>query len=103
MTDTEAYARIGEYIEAHQSNSYSDIGRQLGLSRHQVARIARLRGIRRRPGNRAALEAAVAAIEAASQAPDCASAGGPAPAPERGEACPQGLVCVAATGDGNVL
>ena len=75
MTDSEAYARIGEYIESHQSDSYSDIGRKLGLSRHQVARIARLRGIKRRPGNRVSLEAAIAAIEATSRKPDCASAG----------------------------
>lgn len=75
MTDSEAYARIGEFIEAHQSDSYSEIGIHLGLSRHQVARIARRRGIKRRPGNRVSLEAAIAAIEATSRKPDCASAG----------------------------
>ena len=42
------------------------IGATLGLSRSQVARIARLQGIKRRPGKRpSALDAAVAAIEAA--------------------------------------
>lgn len=76
------YARIGEYIESHQSNSYSEIGRQLGLSRSQVARIARLRGIKRGPGKRASLEAAIAVIEAVSPKPDCGSVGEAAPPPE---------------------
>ena len=82
MTDNQAYARIGQFIESHQSESYSEIGRQLGLSRSQVARLARLQGIKRRPGKRASLEAALAAIEAASQKPDCAPAGEAAPPPE---------------------
>ena len=82
MTDNEAYVRIGGFIGSHHNDSYSDIGRQLGLSRHQVARIARLRGIKRRPGNRADLEAAVAAIEAASREAGSVSTGGAVPAPE---------------------
>jgi hypothetical protein len=70
------YARIGEYIESHESDSYSEIGRQLGLSRSQVTRIARVQGINRQSGKRSsALEAALAAIEAASPKPDCGSAG----------------------------
>lgn len=70
------YARIGKYIESHPSETYSQIASALGLSRSQVSRIARLQGIKRGPGKRsAALEAAVAAIEAASQKPDCVSAG----------------------------
>ena len=83
MTDNQAYARIGQFIDSHQSDSYSEIGRQLGLSRSQVARIARLQGIKRRPGKRpSAMEAALAAIEAASPQPDCAPAGEAAPTPE---------------------
>ncbi len=70
------YARIGEYIESHPSETYSLIASTLGLSRSQVSRIAWLQGIKRGPGNRsAALEAAVAAIDAVSQKPDCVSAG----------------------------
>jgi|GEM_PF-1237354 hypothetical protein len=66
MDINETYVRIGEYISSHQSQTYGEIGTTLGLSRATVARIARLRGIKRRPGKRlAALEAAVAAIEAA--------------------------------------
>jgi len=61
------YARIGEYIESRPSETYSQIASTLGLSRSQVTRIARLQGIKRGPGKRsAALEAAVAAIEAAT-------------------------------------
>jgi hypothetical protein len=76
MDLNETYARIGEYIESHPSETYGQIGTTLGLSRSQVIRIARLKGIKRGPGKRsAALEAAVAAIEAASQKPDCVSAG----------------------------
>ena len=71
MTNTEAYARIAEHIEAHPLDTYSEIGRQLGLSRHQVARIAKRHGIQRRPDQRAALEAALAAIEAGSPIPEC--------------------------------
>jgi hypothetical protein len=70
------YARIGEYIESHESETYDQIATSLGLGRSQVTRIARLQGIRRRPGKwPSALEAAVAAIEAVSPKPDCAPAG----------------------------
>ena len=76
MDLNETYARIGEYITSHQSETYAQIGSTLGLSRSQVTRIAKLQGIKRRPGKRSsALEAAVAAIEAASLQPDCAPAG----------------------------
>jgi hypothetical protein len=75
MDLNETYARIGEYIESHPSETYGEIGTTLGLSRSQVSRIARLQGIKRGPGKRASLEAALAAIEAVSQKPDCASAG----------------------------
>ena len=82
MDLNETYARIGEYITSHQSETYAQIGSTLGLSRSQVTRIAKLQGIKRRPGKRSsALEAAVAAIEAASLKPDCASAGEAATAP----------------------
>lgn len=81
MDLNETYARIGEYIESHQSETYGQIAGTLGLSRSQVARIARLQGIKRQPGKRASLEAAVAAIEAVSQKPDCASAGDAATPP----------------------
>jgi hypothetical protein len=67
MLVNETYARIGEYITSHESETYSQIAGTLGLSRATVARIARLQGIRRRAGRRsAALLAAVAAIDAAS-------------------------------------
>jgi hypothetical protein len=70
MTDNQAYVRIGEFIESHPSETYSELAGRLGLTRSQVTRIAKLRGIRRRPGKRlAALEAAVAAIEAAAPQP----------------------------------
>ena len=83
MNLNETYARIGEYINSHQSETYGQIGATLGLSRSQVARITRLQGIRRRPGKRPSdLDAAVAAIEAASPMPDCAPAGEAAPPPE---------------------
>jgi hypothetical protein len=79
MTDNEAYVRIGEFIESHQSDTYSQIGRKLGLSRHQVSRIARLRGMKREPGKRsAALQSAVALIDAAMAQPDSVSADAPA-------------------------
>jgi hypothetical protein len=79
MTDNQAYLRIGEYIESHQSHTYSEIGHQLGLSRHQVARIARLRGIKRGLGKRSgALQAAVAIIEATMGQPVSAPVGEPA-------------------------
>jgi hypothetical protein len=70
MTDNQAYVRIGEFIESHPSETYSELAGRLGLTRSQVARIARLRGIKRRPGKRlAALEAAVAVIDAATAQP----------------------------------
>jgi hypothetical protein len=76
------YGRIGEYIMSHESETYSQIASTLGLSRSQVSRIARLQGLKRGPGKRAAaLEAALKAIEAASHNPHCASAGEVAPAP----------------------
>lgn len=79
MTDNQAYERIGKFIESHPSETYSELASRIGLTRSIVARIARLRGIKRRPGKRsAALEAAVSAIEAASRMPDCASTGEPA-------------------------
>jgi hypothetical protein len=65
MTDNQAYARIGEFIESHESETYSELAARLGLTRAMVSRIARLRGIKRRPGKRsAALRAAVALIDA---------------------------------------
>jgi hypothetical protein len=66
MNDNEIHARIGEYITSHPSETYAQIGTTLGLGRSQVARIARLQGVTRRPGKRASLEAALAAIEAAT-------------------------------------
>jgi hypothetical protein len=67
------YARIGQYIQSRPGQTYEQIAATLALSRGTVARIARLQGITRRAGKRAAaLEAAVAAIEAASPKPDCA-------------------------------
>ena len=81
MDMNETYARIGDYIDARSSQTYGEIGSTLSLTRSQVARIARLRGIRRRPGKRASLEAALAAIEAASRKPDCASTGEAATVP----------------------
>ena len=78
------HARIGDYIKSHPSESYGQIGSLLGLSRSRIARIARLQGIRRRPGRKpSALEVAVAVIEATSVQPDLTSADGvPAPLPE---------------------
>ena len=76
MDLNETYARIGDYIKSHPSETYAQIGTTLGLGRSQVTRIARLQGIRRRPGKwPSALEAAIAAIEAASPKPGCAPAG----------------------------
>jgi hypothetical protein len=76
MDLNETYARIGDYIKSHPSETYGQIGTTLGLGRGAIARIARLQGIKRRPGKRpSALAAAVAAIEAASPKPDCAPAG----------------------------
>ena len=49
MTDNQAYVRIGEFIESHPSETYSELAVQLGLTRSQVTRIARLRGIKRGP------------------------------------------------------
>jgi hypothetical protein len=83
MDLNETYARIGDYIKSHPSETYAQIGSTLGLGRSQVTRIARLQGIRRRPGKwPSALEAAIAAIEAASPKPDCAPAGEAAPPSE---------------------
>jgi len=84
MDVNETYARIGEYIKSRPSETYGQIGSLLGLSRSQIARIAKLQGIKRRPGKRSnALEAAIAAIEAAGPQPDSGSAGGAtAPLPE---------------------
>jgi|SRR5208283_5212345 len=80
MDLNETYTRIGDYIKSHPSETYAEIGTTLGLGRSQVARIARLQGIKRRPGKwPSALEAALAAIEAASPNPDCAPAGEAAP------------------------
>jgi hypothetical protein len=76
------YARIGEYIESHPSESYAQIGTAIGLSRSQMTRIAKLQGIKRQPGkSSSALEAAIAAIEATSPNPDCAPAAEAAPPP----------------------
>lgn len=82
MTDNQAYARIGEYIESHPSETYAQIGSTLGLSRSQVTRIAKLQGIKRQPGRRsAALEAAVALIDASMAQPGSGSEGEPANLP----------------------
>jgi hypothetical protein len=79
MDVNETYARIGEYIKSRPSETYGQIGSTLGLSRSKVAGIARLQGIKRRPGKRpSAMEAAIAAIEAVIPKPACASAGGAA-------------------------
>jgi hypothetical protein len=68
MNLNDMYARIGDYVRSHEYETYGQIAASLGLSRSQVSRIARRVGIRRGPGNRAAaLEAAVAVIDAASQ------------------------------------
>jgi hypothetical protein len=80
MEINETYARIGEYIRSHESETYSQIAVTLGLSRAAVARIARLQGIKRRAGRRPSLEVAVAAIEAAP-ASDEANSAGPDAAP----------------------
>ena len=97
MDLNETYARIGEYIESHPSEPYAQIGTALGLSRSQVTRIARLKGIKRQSGKRSsALEAAIAAIESASPNPDCAPAGEAAPPPV--EASPVALDAPLAAG-----
>jgi len=71
MNENEMYARIGGYIHSHPSNTYTQIAATLGLTRGMVAGIARRLGIKRGPGKRAAaLEAAVAIIDAASQKPE---------------------------------
>jgi hypothetical protein len=83
MDLNETYARIGEYIKSRPSETYGQIGSTLGLGRSQIARIARLQGIKRRPGRRpSALEAAVAAMGTVSPKPDCAPAGEAAPPSE---------------------
>jgi len=67
MNLNDSYARLGEYIAAHESDTYGEIAASLGLTRATVARIARQQGIRRRPGRRsAALQAAAAMIGAAT-------------------------------------
>ena len=71
MNLNDMYGRIGDYIKSHDSETYSQIGTSLGLSRSQVSRVARRLGIRRGVGrSTAALEAAVAVIDAASQKPE---------------------------------
>ena len=76
MTDEQAIQQIGDYILSHESETYSELAARLGLTRAMVSRIARLRGIKRRPGKRsAALQAAVAIIEAATAQPVSVSAG----------------------------
>ena len=83
MNENETYGRIGEYIKSRPSETYGQIGSTLGLSRSQIARIARLQGMRRRSGRKpSALEAAIAAIGTAGLKPDCAPAGEAAPPPE---------------------
>ncbi len=70
MTDNESYARIAQFVESHPDLTYAEIGKALGLTRSQVSRIARLQGVKRGPGKRAAaLEAAVAIIDAAMPQP----------------------------------
>lgn len=67
MDPNEACERIGEYIESHPVESYGQIGSALHLSRAAIARIARLHGIRRRPGRKPSALVAVtaAALETA--------------------------------------
>ena len=78
MDSKATHARIGEYIESHPSETYSQIGTALGLSRSQVTRIARRQGTRRLRGKwPCTLDAAIAVIEAASPKP----AGETAPPP----------------------
>jgi hypothetical protein len=82
------YARIGEFINSHQSETYGQIAGTLGLSRSQVARIARLQGIKRCTGKRAsALEAAIAVIEATRPKPGRAPAGDVATPPKVESIC----------------
>jgi hypothetical protein len=79
MDVNETYARIGEYIKSHPSETYGQIGSLLGLSRSTIAGIARLQGIKRRPGRKpSVLEAAIEATDTTSPQPDCGSAGGAA-------------------------
>jgi hypothetical protein len=83
MEINETYARIGEYIRSHESETYGQIAATLGLGRGAVARIARVQGIKRRPGKRpSALEAAVAAIEAVGPKQDGEPGGEAATPPE---------------------
>lgn len=90
MDLNETYARLGEYIKSRPAETYGQIASALGLSRATIARIARLQGIKRRPGKRSsALEAAIAAIEAADPKQDGEPAGGAtAPLPEPNAAAP---------------
>jgi hypothetical protein len=79
MDLNETYARLGEYIKSRPAETYGQIASALGLSRATIARIARLQGIKRRPGRRSsALEAAVAAMDTTSPQPDSGSACGTA-------------------------
>jgi hypothetical protein len=96
--DLEAtHARIGDYIKSHPSETYAQTGTTLGLGRSQVTRIARRQGMKRQSGKRSsAVEAAIAAIEAASPNPDCAPAGEAAPPPV--EASPVALDAPLAAG-----
>jgi hypothetical protein len=50
MTLHDIYARIGNYIKSHDSETYGQIAASLGLSRSQVSRVARRLGIRRGGG-----------------------------------------------------
>jgi hypothetical protein len=82
MNVNDMYGRIGDYIRSHNSETYSQIAASLGLSRSQVSRVARRLGIRRGVGrSTAALEAAVAVIDAAMFQPGAAPTGEAAPAP----------------------
>jgi hypothetical protein len=72
MKDNEAYVRIAQFVESHPDLTYAELGKALGLTCSQVSRIARLQGVKRGPGKRSAsLIAAVAAIEAFGQKPEC--------------------------------
>lgn len=75
MELNETYSKIGTYIQSNPAQTYGQIAATLGLGRATVARIARLQGVKRRAGRRAAaLEAAVAVIDAADQRPELGTA-----------------------------
>ncbi len=64
--DAASCERIGEYIQSHPLESYRQIGAALGITRGAVVRVAKLHGVRRRPGRKpAALAVAVKAIDGA--------------------------------------